>query len=68
MVLHVISHIYAKIRVDSDDSLPLEKAITFRNIIILMKSVFSKNKNIYCYNIFLEKTSNESTKKYVFYK
>ena len=54
-MLHVISHIYTKIEVHSDDSLPLEKTIAFHNVIILMKPVFNKNENTYCYNIFLEK-------------
>ena len=43
-MLHVISHIYTKIKVHSDDSLPLEKTITFHNVIILMKSVLIKMK------------------------
>ena len=29
--------------------------LTFHNVIILVKSAFNKNKNDYCYNIFLEK-------------
>ena len=36
---------YAKIKIDSYDSLPLEKAKTFHNAIILMKSVFNNGKN-----------------------
>ena len=42
-------------QVDSYDSLPLEKTLTFDNIIILIMSVFNKDKNNYYYNIFLEK-------------
>ena len=57
---HVISHNYAKIKVDSYDSLPLEKISTFHNVIKLIKLVF--NKNHYYYNIFLEKGSNKSPK------
>ena len=34
-----------------------EKTLTFNNVIILIKSVFSKDKNNYYYNIFLEKCS-----------
>ena len=33
--------------------------LTFHNVIILIKSVFNKYKNNYCYNIFLEKGSNK---------
>ena len=54
-ITYIISHNYANIRVDSHNSLPLEKAITLRNIIILVKSVWKKDKNNYYYNIFLEK-------------
>ena len=46
-----INHNFAKIRISSYDSLPIE------NVIILIKSVANKNKNEYCYNIFLEKGS-----------
>ena len=42
-------------QVDSYDSLLLEKTLTFDNIIILIMSVFNKDKNNYYYNIFLEK-------------
>ena len=34
----MISHKYVKIIVDLYDSLPLEKTINFRNVIILIKS------------------------------
>ena len=57
---------YAKIKIDSYDSLPLQKTMTFHDVIILIKSVFNKNKNNYYYNIFLEKPSYEVLKKYVF--
>ena len=46
---------FARIRIDSCNSLLIEKALTFHNVVILIKSVFSKNKNYYYYNIFLEK-------------
>ena len=56
----IISHNYAKIKVDSDDSLPLEKTVTFHDILqILINSVFNKDINNYYYNIFLEKASYE---------
>ena len=63
---YVISHNYAKFKVDSYDSLPLEKTMTFDNVIILIKSVFNKNNNDYWSNIFLEKSSFELPKKKVF--
>ena len=36
--MYVISHNYAKFRVDTYDSLPVEKTLTFHNVIILTKS------------------------------
>ena len=48
----VISHNYAKTKVDSFDSFSLEKAWTFHNVAILIKSVFNKDKNNYYYDIF----------------
>ena len=56
-IAYIISHNFAKIKVNSYDSLPPEKAMTFDNIIIFIKSVFNVDKNIYYYNIFLEKAS-----------
>ena len=55
-----INHNFARIRIDSYNSLPIEKILTFHNVIILIKSVISKNKNSYYYNIFLEKGSYEN--------
>ena len=37
--------------------------MTFHNVIILIKSVFNKDKNNYYFNIFLEKDSYELPKK-----
>ena len=48
-----INHNFGKIRIDSYNSLPIEKTWTFHNVIILIRSVVNKN-NYYC-NIFLEK-------------
>ena len=65
-VTYVISHNYAKMKVDSYHSLPLEKTVTFHCVIILIKSVWNKNKNNYNYNIFFKKglyqspTNNDS--------
>ena len=52
----VISHNYAEIKGDSFDSLPLGKTLTFHNVIILIRSIFIKDKNNYYYYYkFLEK-------------
>ena len=50
----VISHNYARIKIDSYDSLHQEKTLTLHNVIILIKSVFDKDQNHYYYNIFSE--------------
>ena len=52
-----INHNFGKIRIDSSNSLPIEKILTFHNVIILIKSVVNKNKSKYYYKIFLEKVS-----------
>ena len=49
-----IHHNFARIKINSYDSLPIEKILTFHNVIILIKSIVNKNKNEYYYNIFLE--------------
>ena len=56
---NIISHNYAKIKVDSHDSLPLEKAMIFHVVVIFIKSVFNKDKNNYYCNIFLEKAPHK---------
>ena len=48
-ISYVFSHNYAKIKVDSDGDLPLERTITMYNVVILIKSVFNKNHNCYYY-------------------
>ena len=52
---YIFSHTFAKIKVDSYDSLPAEKRLTLHNVIIHIKSVLNKDKNYYYYEIFLEK-------------
>ena len=42
----------AGIRIDSYNSLPIEKILTFHNVVILFNSVVNKNENNYYYNIF----------------
>ena len=43
-IIYVFSHYYVKIKVDSYDSLPIEKTFTLHNVIILIKSVLNKDK------------------------
>ena len=51
-----INHNFGRIWIDSYNSLPREKALTFHDVIILINSFFNQNKNNdYCYNIVLEK-------------
>ena len=52
-----INHNFAIIRIGSYNSLPIEKKLTFHNVIMLIKSVVSKNKYDYYCNIFLIKSS-----------
>ena len=47
-----INYNFGKIRIDSYNSLSLEKILIFLNVIILIKSVVSKDKNNYYYNIY----------------
>ena len=51
-ITHVFSCKYAKIKVDSDNDLPLEEILTLHNVIILL----------YYYNTFLEKCSYQVAK------
>ena len=65
-IINRINHNSARIRIDSNNSLPIEKIITFHNIIIFIKSVVNKNKNDYFRNLFLERGSDkESDTRYV---
>ena len=51
---YVISHYHAKIKVEKrQDSLPLQKTMTFHNVIY--NTQYRINQNHYYYNIFLEK-------------
>ena len=56
-IANSINHNSGKIRIDLHNSLPIEKILTFHNVIILIKLVVNKNKNEYYYNILLEKGS-----------
>ena len=58
-----INHNFARIRTDSHNSLPIEKILSFDNVIILINSAVIKNENKYCYNIFLQKGSYKDKSK-----
>ena len=58
MVLHSVKNSFAGTRIDSYNSLTVEKTLTF-HVIILINSVVNKNENNYYYNIFIEKSSYE---------
>ena len=45
-IKYIISHNHSTNRVDSYESLPLEKIMIFCNVIILIKSVWNKDKKI----------------------
>ena len=49
---YVFCHNSARIKVNSFDCLPLEKTMTFHNVIMFIQSVFNKDKNNNYYIIF----------------
>ena len=56
----VYNHKYTKIKINSDDDLPLEigiKILNMYNVVVLIKSIFNKYHNHYYYQKFLEKCS-----------
>ena len=67
-ITYVISHNYGKIKVDSSDSLPLEKTLSLHNNIMFIKSVFNKDKNNHYYDIFLGYGSYKLPKKMIINK
>ena len=54
-MIYTFSHSFAKIKVDSYGTLPVEKRLTLHNVIIHIKSVLNKDKDYYYYKIFPEK-------------
>ena len=46
-IANSINHNFRKIRIDSYNSLPIKKILTFQNVIILIKLIGNKNKNKY---------------------
>ena len=61
-ITFIVSHYFAKVELDSYDSLPIEKILAL-HVIIYIKSLLNKDKNRYYYNIFLEKCSYILAKK-----
>ena len=61
-----INHNFSRIRIDSYNSLLIDKILSFHNAIILIKSVVNKNKSEYYYKIYLEKglSKNKSNTEY----
>ena len=55
--------LYAKLKVDSYDSLPIAKRLTLHKVIIHIESVLTKYKNHYYYKIILEKCSYQLDRK-----
>ena len=51
-----INYDFPRFRTDSN-SLPIEKELTFDNVMILINSVVNGNKNRHCYNMLLKKGS-----------
>ena len=62
-ITYIFSHYYAKIKVDSYDSLSIAKRLTLHKVIIHIKSVLNKYKNHYYYKIILEKCSYQLDRK-----
>ena len=56
-ITYIIFHNYARIKIDSYDTLSVEETLTLHNVIIHVKSVFNKYQNLYYYNIFFKKCS-----------
>ena len=62
-ITYTVSRYFGKIKVDSYESLPIEKILTLHNVVLLIKSLLNWDKNHYYYKIFLEKYSNLLAKK-----
>ena len=62
-IAYFFPQITQKCKVGSYDFLPVEKILTLHNVIILIKSVLSKDQNHYYYKIFLQKCSYQLAKK-----
>ena len=62
-ITYIFSHYFAKIKVDSYDTLLIEKTLTLHNLFIHIKFVLNKDKRHCYYKIFLEKCSYQLAKK-----
>ena len=62
-MIYTFSHSFAKIKVHSYGTLPVEKRLTLHNVIIHIKSVLGKDKDYYYYKIFPEKCLSISEKR-----
>ena len=51
-ITYIFSHYFVKIKVDTCEFLPIVKGLTLDNVIVLIKSVLSNNKNHYYCKIF----------------
>ena len=61
-ITYISFHYFMEIKVDSNNSLPIEKRLTLHSVIIHIKSVLNKDKSCYYYKIFLEKCSYQLAK------
>ena len=62
-ITYILCYYFSKIKVGPYDSLSIEKTLPLHNLILLIRSVLNKDKNHYCYKIFLEKCLNHLIKK-----
>ena len=53
-ITYIFSHYFAKIKFDTCEFLPIVKGLTLDNVIALIKSVLSNDKNHYYCKIFLD--------------
>ena len=60
---YIFSPYFAKIKIESYYSLPIEKILTLYNVVIHFKSVLNKDKHHHYYKIFLEKFLYQLAKK-----
>ena len=64
MASHILfSHNFTKIKVNSYDSLTIQRRLTFHSAIIHIKPVLIKDENHYCCKIFLETCSYQLARK-----
>ena len=54
-ITYIFSHYFAKIKVHTYDSLPIEKRLSCHNVLIHIILVLNRDKNHYYYKMFLEK-------------